>query len=323
MDFDFSIARKDVNKLLVDHTTGSNIIWATDDYMDLGEGYSFFDCIKEELVFKESGCIIAPRIKKTEEEQLQRVRNKAEVFTPSWMCNQQINEIDNKWFKRKNVFNIENGTTWRSKKHIKLKPNEFERYISQNRLEISCGEAPYITSRYDTVSGFYIDPINRIGLLDRKLKIINQEIDDSYEWINAAKTAMKSIYAYEWQGDNLFLARQNISLTIKEFYLTKFNQDLDDNAFGDFLDIISWNVFQMDGIKFVVPCSCHKTIVTEEFDLFTGLEKTKERECDGCRTGDYKKHNGQYCIIMDWDDNKQIRFVDLLERKDSNGRQIL
>ena len=41
-------------------------------------------------------------------------------------------------------------------------------------MEVSCGEAPYITSRYDTVSGDYIEVPDRIGLLDRKLRVISE-----------------------------------------------------------------------------------------------------------------------------------------------------
>ena len=39
--------------------------------------------------------------------QQQRSREMAEVFTPSWICNKQNNLIDNAWFGRENVFNVE------------------------------------------------------------------------------------------------------------------------------------------------------------------------------------------------------------------------
>jgi hypothetical protein len=39
-------------------------------------------------------------------------------------------------------------------------------------MEISCGEAPYLVSRYDTVSGNIISVDDRIGLLDRKLRVV-------------------------------------------------------------------------------------------------------------------------------------------------------
>ena len=29
----------------------------------------------------------------------------------------------------------------------------------------------------------------------------------------------------------------------------------------------------------------------------------------------YKKHNGIYCKIMDWEENEVVRFVDILKEK--------
>ena len=48
----------------------------------------------------------------------------------------------------------------------------WEDYVTDTRLEVSCGEAPYLVSRYGVVSGIDIDIKDRIGILDRKLRII-------------------------------------------------------------------------------------------------------------------------------------------------------
>ena len=45
-------------------------------------------------------------------------------------------------------------------------------------MEITCGEAPYLVSRYDVVKGEIIPVEDRIGILDRKLRVINENIDD-------------------------------------------------------------------------------------------------------------------------------------------------
>lgn len=39
-----------LNTLLIDRTTGENIIWATDDYASLGDSYTFFKQIAPELI---------------------------------------------------------------------------------------------------------------------------------------------------------------------------------------------------------------------------------------------------------------------------------
>ena len=87
--------------LLKDKTTGNNIIWATDNYAKYGFSYSAEKEIKIELITSRHGGIIRPRIEKSKTEQQQRVRQKAEVFTPSWICNMQNNKVDEEWFGRR------------------------------------------------------------------------------------------------------------------------------------------------------------------------------------------------------------------------------
>lgn len=70
------------NILLKDRTTGKNIIWATNDYKEFG--YEEENEIKSEQVN-----VIRPRYEKIREHQKNRTRDKAEIFTPSWLCNEQ------------------------------------------------------------------------------------------------------------------------------------------------------------------------------------------------------------------------------------------
>jgi hypothetical protein len=148
---------------LRDHTTQKNIFWATDNYQELGREYNFTSEILPELITGINGHVIMPRVKKDKELQQSRVRGMAEVFTPSWICNAQNNLIDSAWFGRENVFNTElintDGTKyWKinSDKIIFPKGKNWKHYIRDTRLEVSCGEAPYLTSRYDTTTGEFI-----------------------------------------------------------------------------------------------------------------------------------------------------------------------
>ena len=100
--------------LLQDKTTKKNIIWATDDYAELGEPYSFKKEILPELVTGEQDSLIQPRVEKALEHQTNRTRDKAEVFTPSWICNAQNNLVDEQWFGRKDVFNIQKEMSWKA-----------------------------------------------------------------------------------------------------------------------------------------------------------------------------------------------------------------
>ena len=56
----------------------------------------------------------------------------------------------------------------------------------------------------------------------------------------------------------------------------------------------------MDGTKFVVPYSC-------------GI-------CIGCEKNNYKKHNGIYCKIMNWETNRRIKYITLLDRRKNGSK---
>ena len=141
--------------LLKDNSSGKNLIWATDGYVSKGFGYGSNDHIEIYAITGTNGNLIKPRTEKTKQEQLSRVRDKAEVFTPSWICNKQNNLVDNAWFGRENVFNTETEKGWTTNPEKVTFPDgkTWQDYVKAQRLEITCGEAPYLASRYDTVTG--------------------------------------------------------------------------------------------------------------------------------------------------------------------------
>lgn len=304
-----------LNILLKDNSSGKNIIWATDDYTQYDETYTKDRQITVFSVTGKNGAIIKPRTAKTRQEQLSRVRDKAEVFTPSWICNKQNNLIDNAWFGKENVFNVEREKSWTATEEKILFPTTdgktWQDYVKANRLEITCGEAPYLASRYDAVSGQTIPVKERIGLLDRKLRVVSENVDDKQEWYEWAKQAVKGVYGYEWQGDNVLLARENLLFTVDDFYNDKFGENLSKTQLREIAEILSWNIWQMDGLKFVIPNSC-RNAKTIERTLFG--EEIHEDYCEGCRKNNRNKHNGVYCYVMDWEKNKKVKFVSLVKK---------
>lgn len=344
-------------ELLTDHTrrqilretTGDNkanafIIWATDDYSTNGEGFYFNDEITPERITGNNRNLIMPRVLKERNTQLARSKDKAEVFTPSWVCNAQNNLIDEAWFGRKDVFNKE-LTDEEGKHDWTPTPTNisfdgtgktWENYIRDTRLEITCGEGPYLVSRYDTTTGEPIPIEKRIGLLDRKMRVINENVSTYEEWLKWSKIALHNIYGFEWQGDNLLLAREAVFYSMLDYYqdFKKKNNEKNKLSFAtlkSFAYIISWNLWQMDGLKFVIPETCHKVKVctnqkeidTAKNDPFRQMypslavpipKPTYElQECPGCASGDHTRHSGIYAKIRDWGvfDN---------DLKDKNGK---
>ena len=302
--------------LLKDHTTHKNIFWATDSYVSKGEGYEFHDEITIERITSDNEGLIRPRCVKSKDEQMQRTKEKAEVFTPSWLCNKQNNLVDNEWFGREDVFNTEideeKTHTWVPTKGKILfsKDITWQEYIRATRMEITCGEAPYLASRYDTITGNYIPIENRIGLLDRKLRVVGENTETKDEWLKMAILSYQNIYGFEWQGDNILLARESLLMTFIEFYQAKFNETPPHDALKQIALIISWNIWQMDGLKMVVPMSCHeiKDTQTSFFDVMP----QKPKPCPGCKNNDIFRHNGIYCDIMDWEAGHTIKFYTLI-----------
>ena len=299
--------------LLQDKSSGKNIIWATEDYSEYGYGFGKADEICVRLITGANGNIIKPRTEKTKKEQQIRIRDKAEVFTPSWVCNKQNNLIDNAWFGRENVFNTEHEKTWiTTKGKIEFPTADgkgWEDYVTANRLEISCGEGPYLASRYDTVTGKAIAVKNRIGLLDRKLRVVSENVSGESEWYKWAKKAIQSVYGYDWQGDNVLLTRENLLYTFIDYYVDKFDICPIKEYLREIAEVLAWNIWQMDGLKFVIPNSCHNETKVE---YYLWGEETHEEYCEGCRKGNPKRHNGIYCYIMDWEKNKRVKFVSLI-----------
>lgn len=310
----YSLDDKLLEILLRDHSSGKNIIWATDNYKSRGNGYQEYENITLKSITGRNGLVIKPRVEKSQKEQSKRIKDKAEVFTPSWVCNAQNNLIDNAWFGRENVFNTEKDKTWcvNYDKIVFPDGKTWQDYVKENRLEITCGEAPYIVSRYDTVTGKWIEINDRIGLLDRKLRIINENTEHEEEWFEWTIKAYKATYGFEWQGDSLLIARENLLFTFIDYYVERFGNYPIIERLEEIAKILSWNIWQMDGLKYVIPNSC-KPVPKLQMSIFDDEEERED--CPGCAKNDNSKHTGIYCIIKDWEKGKNIKFISLIRGK--------
>ncbi len=175
--------------LLLDRTSKENVIFATDSYEDRGELFGAKLPITPGLITRDGACIIQPRVLKDREEQQQRTRKRAEVFTPSWVCCLMIDRLDEDWFGRDGVFGNLDGQEWHpcSGRIEFPKGKRWQAYVDSRRLEITCGEAPYIASRYDMGTGAPIPIGERIGILDRKLRVVNENTDAEEDWLRAVR----------------------------------------------------------------------------------------------------------------------------------------
>jgi hypothetical protein len=284
--------------LLEDKTTGKNILWATDSYESKGKKFAPNAPITSELVTGKNGSLIQPRAVKSKEEQLLRTRDKAEVFTPLSIVKQMNEACDTK------------GVT----------KNTWQEYVGLLKLEITCGEAPFIVSRYDPVSGSteLVPLAKRVGFLDYKLRVVSKYCDKVEDWEKWSKIAFQSSYGYEWQGDSLLIARENLLYTLIDYYEEKFKTSPSLNLQKEIAEIIVWNIFQMDGLKYVIPMSCKsEQILIKGAETLFGKEDdiTIEKPCEGCEKKSAKSHNGIYAETMDWVRDNPIKFVDIIGKQ--------
>lgn len=218
--------------LLKDRTTNKSIVWGTYSYGYLGKGFGNADSITITKITDYYRHLIQPRSQKSKSEQQDRTKVRAEVFTPAWLVKKQNDYIEDE-----------------------LKALDFESYIDTKWLEISCGEAPYMVSRYDTVTGQEIPLEKRVGFVDRKLQRINREIDKEVDFCKWAVRAYQASYGYEYQGDSLLLARENLLASFEDYFRDKFGKAPTLEMKNQIATIISYNVFQMDGLDKSTPFS--------------------------------------------------------------------
>lgn len=287
--------------LLQDKTTKQNIIWATDTYASLGMGYAASNQMQSSLFSGFRAGIIQPRTQRSREDQAARTRQKAEVFTPIWICNQMNNFCDEEWFGRKDVFNVQIGTDREAVKEpiAFSKKKKWTHYIDSRRLEITCGEAPFLVSRYDASTGEVIPIKERIGILDRKLRVVNENANTEDEWIKWTLRAFQSVYGYEYQGDSLLIARANMVNTFTEYLYDRWHRKATEIELKKLANIIAWNLWQMDGRTDAIPGGAPPSEEFYQLSLFDmmGAEETQKPSA--------------LCRIFDWRSDRSLTYSEM------------
>ena len=283
--------------MLLDKTTKQHIMWATGAYASLGGRYEYNGEITPDLITGEHASVIKTRARKAMEQQSARTRQHAEVFTPLWMCQMMNDYADEVWFGAKEVF-FKDGTPTAAVEFPKGK--RWERYVDSRRLEITCGEAPYLVSRYDVETGEAIPIRERVGLLDRKLRVVGENTQTEAEWLEWAARAFWATYGYEFQGDNVLIARVNLLMTFEEYLQERWKRKPTRAEYEKIANIITWNIWQMDGLTGTVPYGTPEEQF-QQMDLFGMLEES----------GDEDKKKQPHCLVHNWTGGGSVEFLSL------------
>lgn len=282
--------------LLQDKTTRDNITLSSDAYLALDASLTPSTLMTEEILKRWGKEIACPRVFRSGEQQEARTRKKAEVFTPAWLCNKMNNYCDEEWFGQSGVFNTETDKEGSPDWEVNDRPLPFtqrrtwKRYVDSRRLEITCGEAPYLVSRYDAATGCLIPIKRRIGILDRKLRAVseNASADEWHKWVIRA---FQSVYGYEFQGDNVLIARINLLNTYVDCIREHWHRSPDEHELAKIANIIAWNIWQMDGLNGTVakgtPTDALKQKTLFDFTL-SGTDTSKVEGTPYCKIRDWR-----------------------------------
>ena len=316
IDFHAPEVQAVLDTLLKDRSTGKNIIWATDPPEELQTVMYEPVTDRSQITTQQLGLthyeVVLPRMMKQTDTQQQRTRKKGEVFSPAWVCNKMNNALDADWFRGLGAeesagqFTVELPQGWQTVETLvqfpvcKGRTPAWVQYVQSRRLEVTCGEAPFLASRYDAATGEMIPVARRIGILDRKLRVVSENAATEDEWRKYATHAVQSTYGYEYQGDNLLLARVNLLLTYAEHLQARWQRKPTKEELQPIATIISWNLWQMDGLHLSVPGGKPQP-EAEQLDLFSMFGTVEEQT------------PAVSCKVKNWRSNKTQNFETIQE----------
>ena len=138
-----------------------------------------------------------------------------------------------------------------------------------------------------------------------------------------ALAALKSTYGYEYQGDNLLIARINVLETITEHLSDRWGEGLSQEEMDEIAWVVSWNFWQMDGLTCSPPTNAEDAIVQSIlpgfeapepepvqmslFDAFEGFVEEPPADKEPQQTI-------PLCIIYDWENDEPFEFAALRGR---------
>ena len=147
------------------------------------------------------------------------------------------------------------------------------------------------------VSGEPLELGDRIGMLDRKMRVVCENTYSETEWLKWSERAFQSVYGFELQGDSLLIARENLLVSYCDYMEDKLNRLPTEKELINIARIISWSLWQMDGLTYTIPYGKAVEPI-EQITLFDFREKEKKR----------------LSIIIDWRTKRIYTFQDLVNK---------
>ena len=125
--------------------------------------------------------------------------------------------------------------------------------------------------------------------------------------------AFQSTYGYEFQGDNVLIARVNLLMTFEEYLYARWKRKPSVAEYREIVKIIAWNIWQMDGLSGTIPY-CKAEEEFHQFNLFEWIAteeyQEKVNEQPHCRIYDWRRGNSlEYANVNKEGRNMRFNFV--------------
>lgn len=293
--------------LLMDRTTRRNLIWGTDDLKYLGAGWRKEQELQEETAFGEALRLVVPGTDRlgprAGAKKAGRQKEGPQVLSAA-EANRRNNARDEQWFGQSSVFNSVWGDTWITRaepvRFPARKNRSWHQYIDARFLEKDFAVPQCLVSRFDAASGGLIPRGDRIGVLDRKLRIAAEQAPAA-EWAKWAFRALESCYGYAYRGDDVAAARIDVLLTLRKAFAAALGREPDAREWRRAARIASWNLWQMDGKTGTIPYGKPMSAATQ-IEMFRLLEDRRR----GVLQPD--------CRVMDWRAGKSVPYREMEKR---------
>ena len=126
-----------------------------------------------------------------------------------------------------------------------------------------------------------IERKNRIGDIDRKRRVVNENTDNGVDGLKWTTRAFQIVYGYEYQGDNLLIGRINLLMTFVDYLEDRWNREPSEKELKTIANIISWNLWPMDGLKGTVPIPPKEENI--QLSLLDSFDEKDEQETVGIK----------------------------------------
>ena len=133
----------------------------------------------------------------------------------------------------------------------------------------------------------------RIGILDRKLRVVSENVTTEDEWRKYATHAVQSTYGYEYQGDNLFVGAGQPSADLCGASASPLAAQANRRGAASHRQHHQLEPVQMDGLHLSVPGGKPQS-EAEQLDLFSMFGTVEEQiPAVSCKVKNWRSNKTQ------------------------------